>query len=70
MQHVAIVAQDTVSAVDKRNDCMAALRELAAKFAAYQPGGTGYENAATGSGHDAFVLLSLGSPRRWLGIHR
>jgi hypothetical protein len=56
-------------AVDKRNDCMAALHKLAAKFAADQPGGTGYENAATGSGHDAFLLLSLASPRRW-GTHR
>jgi hypothetical protein len=42
MQHAATVAQDSVSAVDKRNDCMAALRKLAAKFAADQPGSTGY----------------------------
>jgi hypothetical protein len=38
-----------MSAVDKRNDCMATLYKPAAKFAADQPGGTGYENAATGS---------------------
>ena len=49
-----------MSAMDKRNDCMAALHKLVAKFAANQPGSTGYENAATGSGHDAFLLLSLG----------
>ena len=59
-----------MSAVDKRNDCMAALRNLPAKFAADQPGGTGYKNAATASGHDAFLLPNLGSPRRWLGTHR
>ena len=51
-----------MSVVDKRNDCTATLYKPAAKFAADQPGGTGYENAATGSGHDAFLLLSLSSP--------
>jgi hypothetical protein len=34
MQYAPIIAQDIMSAVDERNDCMAALRKLAAKFAA------------------------------------
>jgi hypothetical protein len=42
-----------MSAVDERNDCMAALRKLAAKFAADQPRGSRYENTTTGrSRHD------------------
>jgi hypothetical protein len=51
MQHTPIVAQDIMSPVDKRNDCMAALHKLAAKFAADQPRSSGYKYTATVSRH-------------------
>jgi len=57
MQYAPIIAQDIMSAVDERDDCMAALRELAAKFAADQSRGSGYENAATGFRHNAVLML-------------
>jgi hypothetical protein len=60
MQYAPIIAQDMMSAVDERNDCMAALHKLAAKFAADQPRGSSYENTATGeSRHDSFLVLGL-----------
>jgi hypothetical protein len=40
-----------MSPVDKRNDCMAALHKLAAKFAADQPRSSGYKYTATVSRH-------------------
>jgi hypothetical protein len=42
MQHAPIIAQDVMSAVDKRDNCVAALHKLAAKFAADQASGPGY----------------------------
>jgi len=57
MQHAPIVAQDIMSPVDKRNDCMAALHKLAAKFAANQPRSSGYKYTATVSLHDTSHLL-------------
>jgi hypothetical protein len=56
MQHAPIVAQDIMSLVDKRNDCMAALHKLAAKFAANQPRSSGYKYTATVSLHDTSHL--------------
>jgi len=62
MQYAPIIAQDIMSAVDERNDCMAALHKLAAKFAADQPRGSSYENTATGeSRHDSFLVLDFGA---------
>src|SRR5262245_34325503 len=57
MQYAPVIAQDIMSAVDERNDCMAALHKLAAKFAADQSRGSRYENTATGPRHDTFVVL-------------
>jgi hypothetical protein len=66
MQYAPIIAQDFMSAVDERNDCMAALRKLAAKFAADQPRGSRYENTATGgSRHDTFLVLGTSAPAGW-----
>jgi hypothetical protein len=63
MQYAPIIAQDMMSAVDERDDCMAALHELAAKFAADQPRGSRYENTATGrSRHDSFLVLGTSGP--------
>jgi hypothetical protein len=63
MQYAPVIAQDIMSAVDERNDCMAALHKLAAKFAADQPRGSRYENAATGgSRHDTFLVLGTSGP--------
>jgi hypothetical protein len=56
MQHTPIVAQDIMSPVDKRNDGMAALHKLAAKFAADQPRSSGYKYTATVSLHDTLHL--------------
>jgi hypothetical protein len=41
-----------MSPVDKRNDCMAALYKLAAKFAADQPRSSGYQYTAEVSLHN------------------
>jgi hypothetical protein len=64
MQYAPIIAQDMMSAVDERNDCMAALPKVAAKFAADLPRGSRYANTATGeSGHDSFLVLGTSGPK-------
>src|SRR5690242_9819525 len=51
LHHRPVVSQQAVLAMDERNDCVAALDELSAKFAADKPRSSGHENTAARSRH-------------------